>query len=319
MTRDVRPMEDRDTASVLALLGGHLQWPAGPEAEQLWRWKHVENAFGPSAVWVGVDAGRVVAVRSFMRWRLVDGSGTVVEAARAVDTVTHPSHRGTGWFRELTECGVGALAASGVHMIFNTPNAQSGPANARLGWQDLPRPTVWVMPTGASSLFRMLRSRAAADLRPRPTGIGLPVDEALEHPGVDALLQRAVPSASGALRTDRSGAYLQWRYGRMEQQYRIVTGAFVDGRPGSVAIVRSRQRGRSTERSVLEIAGDGDAVRAACSDVDSFDFAIAVGRRPGPRWWRLPAGAPRLVWRPLGATHSVTPDLRLTLGDLEGF
>jgi len=315
-------MEDRDTAAVLGLLGEYLRWPSGADADALWRWKHVENVFGRSEVWVGTEDGNVVAVRSFMRWRLVDSSGAPFEAARAVDTVTHPSHRGRGWFRELTEHGVDALQASGVHLIFNTPNGQSGPANARLGWQDLQRPTVWVMPTGPRSLLRMLGSRSAADLRPRPSGIGLPVDEALAVPGVSALLQRRVPPA-GSLATDRSGAYLQWRYGNPEHRYRIVVGPGVADEFGAAAVVRTRQRGRGVERSVLEWVGGSDAVQAACADPATFDFALAVGDRPGRRWWRLPVGSPRLVWRRLGGTGAAAvagaSQLALTLGDLEGF
>lgn len=317
MTRDARPMNEEDLPQVLDLLRVTLNWPAGEHGDQLWRWKHRDSPFGQSVVWVGTESNRVVSVRPFMRWRFADGSGTAWEAVRAVDTATHPEHQGQGWLRRLTAHGITDLEHIGIRFVFNTPNQQSGPAYIRLGWHDLKRPTVWVRPAGVQSLIPMLHSRTAADLAPLECGLGMTVDEALGRPEVLALLGSLSGPRRHALATVRSETYVRWRYGRPDQQYRMVS-AGKHGQVDSVAVIRSRRRGPSVERSVLEVIGGSGAVRDACSRDQRFDYAIAIGKRPGRFWWRLPFGAPRLVFRPV--VDPVTSiGLDLSLGDLEGF
>ena len=100
---EIRRMVDADRPSVLDLLGTSLGWADDERSSQLFAWKHVDNPFGPSPGWVAVADGEIVGVRLFMRWRFRRGT-TTVSAVRAVDTATHPDHRGRGLFTALTSC-----------------------------------------------------------------------------------------------------------------------------------------------------------------------------------------------------------------------
>lgn len=316
MSTEIRRATHDDLPGILRLLRLDLGWPADERAQRLWDWKHVQNPFGASHVWVGLEDTEVVAVRTFMRWQLREPDGGLVQAARAVDTVTDRDHRARGWFRRLTERSMDSLGADGVTVLFNTPNAQSAPANLSLGWSDQPRPSVWFRPSRLRSLPVVLRSRASAGLWPAETAVGLVPASAFSSPDVIAAATSTRSGPLDVLETDRSLAFLQWRYGLPELGYRVVLGAGegVD----SVAMVRTRQRGPGRERVVLDVAGGPGALANALSDPDNFDFAIWVGHRPARGWYRVPGGGPRLVARRMDG-GSVDQRFALGLGDLELF
>lgn len=298
-----------------------LGWPDDARAEALWRWKHEQNPFGASPVWVAEHEEQVVAVRAFLRWEMITADRTVIRVARAVDTATRVDHRGRGLFRMLTLHGLEALDDLGVQFVFNTPNSQSRPGYLSMGWVDVERLPVWVRPLHVSSLPRMLRARTAAGLWPAGSEAGIPV-AALAVPGagrdhsgsVQSLLHAGsswVPQA-GAVGTARSEAYFRWRFGLPELGYRLVLGDTND----SGVILRDRLRGSVVERSVLEVLGGTSAPQLAARMPGRANHLVAIGRRPGRGWFRLPATGPHLVVRALaGATR---PDsFELTLGDVE--
>lgn len=303
-------MQPDDLAAVLGLLHRELGWPGDGRAEALWRWKHEENPFGPSSVWVGVERGELVAVRALMRWSLVDASGMVHSAARAVDTATHPGHRRQGWFRELTLAALEDVERRGVTVLFNTPNAQSRAGNLSLGWVEQPTPRVWVRVVRARSAIKLLGSRTSADLWPAPCSVGIDPERAWADRAVADLLFAERRPASGGLITAHSEATVRWRYGLADLGYRIVPAS------GGVAVVRSRRRGRAIERVLLDSWGDPSALRGALADREQFDHALALGARPGASWVPLPAAGPSVVARPLG-TGGLPGRLELVLGDVE--
>lgn len=310
MTEIERPLEPQDLPSVLQLLHRELGWPDDERAEQLWRWKHEQNPFGASTVRVGIRDGAVVAVRVFMRWSLCDASGTVHRAARAVDTATHADQRRRGWFRRLTTSALAELEADGVTVLFNTPNPQSLPANTSLGWVEQEVPPVWVRVVGPAGAARLLRARTGADLWPVPSSVGMHPDAVWEDRTLASLLRTQRLPAFGQVSTAHSEASLRWRYGLDILGYRMVPT------PGGVVAVRTRRRGASVERALLDSWGGRDAWRAALKDSASVDHAIALGARPGRGWWRLPGAGPRVVARPLG-TSALPGTLQLVLGDVE--
>lgn len=310
MTEFERPMEPHDLPSVLQLLHRELGWPDDERAERLWRWKHEQNPFGASSVRVGVSDGAVVAVRVFMRWALSDASGTVHRAARAVDTVTRADHQRRGWFRRLTTAALSELESDGVTVLFNTPNAQSLPANTSLGWVEQAVPPLWVRVLGPTGAAKLLRARTGADLWPEPSSVGVHPEAVWEDRTLASLLRTPRHSAPGHLSTAHSEASLRWRYGLDILGYRMVPT------PGGVVAVRTRRRGASVERALLDSWGGRDAWRAALQDCAAVDHAIALGERPGRGWWRLPGAGPRVVARPLG-TSALPGTLQLVLGDVE--
>ena len=98
MTADeIRPAVAADRAPILAIMRSVLGWPDDERAEHLWSWKHEQNPFGASPVWVGLHDEEVVAVRAFMRWELAAPRGDVfARSTRWTPQRTPPSREGDG-------------------------------------------------------------------------------------------------------------------------------------------------------------------------------------------------------------------------------
>ena len=129
----VRPANAEDTPRIVDLLKLCLGEGSVPRTAEFWDWKHRQNPFGESPVLLAEADGELIGVRAFMRWRWTDGED-VVESVRAVDTATHPEHRGKGIFTRLTLGLLESLRGEGAEFVFNTPNAQSTPGYLKMGW-----------------------------------------------------------------------------------------------------------------------------------------------------------------------------------------
>ena len=121
-TLTVRPLTQADRPAVLELIELSLAGgPTGHRSTEFFDWKHLSNVFGPSLGLVATDdADRLVGLRLFMRWRF-EVAGRTIEAARPVDTATHPDHRGKGIFRMLTMAALDHLPAE--TLIFKAINS----------------------------------------------------------------------------------------------------------------------------------------------------------------------------------------------------
>lgn len=318
---DLRAATVADHAEIVELAGAALGWrPDDPNAE-LFRWKHLENPFGPSPMWVATADGRLAGFRCFLRWEL-DHGGVVQRAAHPVDTATHPDAQGRGVFTALTRHGLDELTADGVDVVFNTPNAQSRPRYLKMGWQVIGRVPVGVTVGSLSSLARLARARVAADKWSLPTATDHAAAEVLaDTAGIEALLASQPRSARWSTR--RSPAFLAWRYGSGPLAYRAAlrTHRVEDG----LALYRLRRRGPAIEATIGDvIVPDGDprldralvgrVRRAARPDylIRTQSHAIA-GRSV-----RLPGQGPVLTWRTLGPGRAPAMDeLDLRLGDIE--
>jgi GNAT superfamily N-acetyltransferase len=199
--------------------------------------------------------GRIVALRAFQRWRWWNGE-RAIEAVRAVDTATHPDWRGRGLFRRLTLELVERESARGTAFVFNTPNAASGPGYLSMGWRRVGRVPLLVRPL--RPLGVLLGSGAGPpDLDELP-----PVTELLDHPGLDALLERVrtAGATNPRLRTLPTREYLAWRYRDVPGlDYRALRN------DRAALVVRGRSRRGRRELSVSEwlVPDDPAAVRAA--------------------------------------------------------
>ncbi|MET0146657.1 MAG: GNAT family N-acetyltransferase [Ilumatobacteraceae bacterium] len=323
---EIRTYEPADQTAVLHLLGSSLGWLPDDLHVQLFSWKHLESPFGTSPAWVAVVDGEVVGFRTFMRWELLL-DGTPVRAVRAVDTATHPDHRGRGIFAGLTAHGLRALRDDGVSFVFNTPNDQSRPGYLKLGWRPVRQVPVRARPRSLPALSRMARARTPADKWSRTTDLGRPAgpafaDAAVIGPAVAVLAGRA---ARSGLATRSSPAFLRWRYGFEPLAYRAVW--LDDGPPGGMLVVRLRRRGAAVEVAVCEeLVPDGDARRTKLLirhvlDATGADYAVRVGDHlPAAGCVRLPRRGPILVTRDLAGTGPVDgAEWHLGLGDLELF
>ena len=325
-----RPYANEDEPAVLELLESSLGGsPAGYRSAEFFRWKHLENPFGTSFLLIGETNGRIVGLRAFLRWRLRIGDEAVA-AVRAVDTATHPQHQGVGVFTRLTRRALEDLRHQ-IDLVFNTPNAKSLPGYLKMGWRPVGtfRPSVRIRRPGA--LARVLTDGEPRSSRPE---IDAPhAVTALEDlEAVDRLLQ-AADETDGRLRTDRTAAYLRWRYARAPLlDYRaIVTRSSTD--IDGIALFRVRSRAGAWEATVAEVIvprGDvGEARRLLRGIARSCPVDVLTARFPAGTtgaWAIRRSGfvpAPRgmtLVVNPLrtiGVDPGRSESWALGLGDLE--
>jgi len=305
---EIRPMTAADRPAVLELGRASLGWSDDPRFAELFSWKHDANPFGPSHGWVATDAGRVVALRMFMRWRFRRGA-ELLHVARAVDTATHPAYQGRGLFRAMTLHGLEQLRADGIDFVFNTPNGNSMPGYLSMGWQTVGRLSTVTAVASPMSVMRMARSRVPADLWSEPSAIGVDVAQWLDTAALPASTDHPVRE----LHTDRSVEYLRWRYGGGPATYRAVSG------PDGTVVVRVRRRGAETELVLADTFGTPPSGPVAMLRQTRCNHAVGLGS-PDWRWGLMPAPGqgPVLTWRAvnLQAMPPLT-NWALTLGDIE--
>ncbi|MGI9602568.1 MAG: GNAT family N-acetyltransferase [Acidimicrobiales bacterium] len=298
--------------AVVALAGRALGWNPAEPNRTLFEWKHSANPFGPSRLWVAVDADQIVGIRALMRWEFRRPDSRVARAVRPVDTATDPDHQGRGIFRRLTEHAIEAEAADGVSFVFNTPNDQSRPGYLKMGWQEVGQVATWVRPHSLPALARMARSREPAQKWSLPTDAGddpvtVFTDQFVDHLATDP---------DQAMTTNRSGSFLRWRYGLPELHYRVITT------DDAAVVFRLRRRGVATELVLADVlavapAAVTDALKKVRRAV-SADYEIAAGSSV-PGLLRLPGQGPVLTTRRLAEAAPGLDDFALRLGDIELF
>jgi GNAT superfamily N-acetyltransferase len=336
-TYQVRPGTDADIPEVVELMRLALGEGKIPRTREFWTWKHRQNPFGASPMWLATAGEALVGVRLFMRWSWAfRGGANRLDAVRAVDTATHPEWQGKGIFKRLTLGLVEQLTLDGTAFVFNTPNQKSRPGYLKMGWQQVGRLSLWVKPCrplrALSSLIT--RSRAAQD-------DAVETDQAQERALLreverSELLARAARRVSGYA-TPLSGDYFDWRYLRCPAaSYRIMS---TDARR-ALLVVRSRTRMGLRELTVTDLVVESslqgvraglDSVRAAIAR-DRPDYMVAALRSDGTEAAVLAAAgfvpAPRLgpilTVRPLaGSPAAPNPtkggSFSASIGDLELF
>ncbi len=253
----IRRGTPEDTARIVDFLRLVLGEGTIPRTEGYWQWKHVENPFGASPVLLaeaagGENAGQLVGLRAFMRWRFMSGS-RAVEAVRAVDTATHPDWRGRGIFTRLTLQLVEEMREEGVAFVFNTPNAKSRPGYLKMGWEDVGSVSLWVRVLRPGRFVQTLasgRGRPEEETNLRP-GAYEGVEAALGEPGLEHLLAACAPR-DGRYATPRTVDYLRWRYAAIpELDYRALWD--LGGGRGALLAFRKRTRGGLHEMDLGEV------------------------------------------------------------------
>jgi len=320
----VRAATPEDRPRMIELCRASLGWKDGDPNEAFYSWKHDQNAFGVSPAWIAESPdGDLVGLRVFLRWRFLGTDGVPFDAVRAVDTATHPDWQGKGIFTKLTLGALPELAASGVDAVFNTPNDKSRPGYLKMQWQIVGRVPVALRLRSLVAAPRIAGARAAAEKWSAPVRVGVPAADLFEDTAaLEELLARAEPGTG--IRTDRSAAYLRWRYAFEPLNYRALPlGA--DLRDGAI-VFRVRRRGTATEMTLCEVLAPprarvgravGYALRTSgadyalrCEGVGSVRAGFVPVRRLGPT----------LVWRPVdGGAVPEMAQLDLSLGDVELF
>jgi GNAT superfamily N-acetyltransferase len=333
----IRWAEEKDLPQMLELVRVGLGEGSIPRTEAFWRWKHEQNPFGRSPAMVVEADGRIVSLRTFLRWRWRHGDRTL-KAVRPVDTATHPDWRRRGLFERLTRELIEAMREEGVAFVFNTPNPKSSQGYQKLGWRLVGRPTIWIRPLKPIRVIKALWRRgqegadsALARETISPTTVLSPPD--LE----DFLAIRQ--AASGRIATDVDAAYLQWRYRDCPGLDYGADGAF-DRRSGALLVYRQTKQFGLRELRICDlfVTEDKPSRRKAKEMVrdrlGAFDGdfasartlpgtpAAAVLRRLG--FFPAPRIGPVLAFRPLFDPSDLPAINQLAtwdaaIGDLELF
>ena len=309
----IRKATLHDRPAIIELCRASLGWGDDPRFEQLFSWKHDENAFGPSYMWVATDGDRIVGLRAFMRWEFVRG-GEVLRAVRAVDTATHPEYQGKGLFTAMTLHGLDVIEADGIDFVFNTPNDKSRPGYLKMGWQEVGKLPVAIRVAGPRGAVRMARSRVASSHWPSEVDLGVPVNEVLS----DLASAADVTDDPAAIRTNVSSAFYQWRYGAAFLGYRAVPTD--DG----YLVARARLRGDAEELVMLDMPGltlsAADRVARRLLRPHGLDHALRIGPSDLRQGFLPAPGGPVVAWR--SVCSDVMPplaDWRIGMGDVELF
>jgi GNAT superfamily N-acetyltransferase len=321
-----RPANAEDWPSILQLAGRALGWSGGDLDARFASWKHLENPFGRSPMWVAADDERIVGFRAFLQWRFRDADGTEVVALRAVDTATDPEYQGRSIFTRLTLGALDHLRHDGYRLIFNTPNHRSLPGYLKMGWSRVERLPVAVKLPRFAGVAAVLTARRPASRWSIETTVGEPAATVFaDHESTRVLLAETRLPRRG-IATDRSPEFLAWRYGFEALRYRAL---LLGSSPAEGLIVfRLRSRGHATEAVICEALIPGlrrriprTALRALGKPTGA-DYLITTVRNvttPGG-FVRLPGVGPILVCRRLDDAPVPPPrDWILTLGDIELF
>ncbi len=125
---------ESDIPEIVELLKLSLGEQFMPKSEKFWKWKHLNNPFGPSPILLAIESGNIIGVRAFLKWELQNQEQTY-HGYRAVDTAIHPEHQGKGLFTSLTISLLEKIEGEENGYIFNSPNQSSLPGYLKMGWK----------------------------------------------------------------------------------------------------------------------------------------------------------------------------------------
>jgi N-acetylglutamate synthase-like GNAT family acetyltransferase len=59
---EIRPATKNDIPAIIKLLKASLGESLMPKSEAYWQWKHINNPFGASPVWIATEADQIIGV-----------------------------------------------------------------------------------------------------------------------------------------------------------------------------------------------------------------------------------------------------------------
>jgi N-acetylglutamate synthase-like GNAT family acetyltransferase len=260
---EIRPAVDEDIPGIVALLKVSLGESLMPKSESYWRWKHVENPFGASPVLIALSDHHVVGVRAFMRWSWVSQAGRV-EAVRAVDTATHPEFQGKGIFSQLTKAVLKNCEASGVQLVFNTPNQKSAPGYLKMGWVKAGNFPVTIRVVRPLKIVSNVISPNGRHSGSQSDGS---VSAYLKHPGLPGLLAAQLRKNGTDFVTPHTPQSLAWRYADVPVVKYFAAAVEKQDQLQSLFFYRIKGTRFGTEFRITDIFTSGDHDPKALKDL----------------------------------------------------
>lgn len=247
---NIRPSIQSDIPNIIKLLKSSLGESLMPKSEAYWQWKHVENPFGASPVWVAEEDGELIGVRAFMKWSWTSQTKTY-EAIRAVDTATDPAHQGKGIFKKLTLGLLEQCKQEGIDLVFNTPNNQSKPGYLKMGWQEVGKLPIQLSLKKPLKIIKSKLSSATTETSflEIPQAPQFSLNEALAHYQFD------FKHLHETITTAYSLAYLKWRYAEIP-----IIPYYAHYNEEACCIFRLKAGDLGTELRVCEAFGEYKAV-----------------------------------------------------------
>ncbi|UII31648.1 GNAT family N-acetyltransferase [Fulvivirga ulvae] len=261
----LREATEKDIPAIIELLKLSLGESLMPKSEDYWKWKHINNPFGKSPVWLAEENEKLAGVRAFLRWDWMKGK-ECIKTLRAVDTATHPDYRGKGIFRKLTMGLVDESIKQGYDFIFNTPNKISKAGYLKMGWENVGRLPVnlWIFRP-----FSVLGSRLGA--KSHAEFITLDEGHKFDLPG--KLRQFEIKNETELWHTPYSFDFLKWRYVDVPV---ITYYGHYDSIANSGIIFRIRTGIYGKELRIVEMFGEITSIKKLIKDVQKFTKADYV-------------------------------------------
>jgi hypothetical protein len=295
----IREASAADIPTIVSLLKTSLGESLLPKSSVYWNWKHENNPFGRSPVYLAWEGDQLAGVRAFMRWEWINDKNEVFKAVRAVDTATHPDFQGKGIFKKLTLGLVDACTKAGDDFVFNTPNQNSMPGYLKMGWEKAGKLPLCISFARPFGMMQKLMGKVS-----QPSGtVGQSMSETLSHPGLPMLLKQFHQQTSN-ITTRYSVDFLRWRYQAVpiveyfvvadtegSQMNALLFGRLKDSRLGRefritdcfVSGIHSPKKFRTLVHESIK-ASQADYVTIAATSGDEQKRIAGMLR------WRLPVG-----------------------------
>jgi predicted acetyltransferase len=310
----IRKPNPNESEQIISLLQASLGESLLKKTATIWDFKHVKNPFGASYILVAEEDQKLIGVRALMQWNW-QIHNEVWSAYRAVDTATHPDFQGKGIFTKLTLKALKDVQEKGEAFVFNTPNDKSRPGYLKMGWQEVGKIKVALIPLffyffkGLFSSKRYKNDISAQEL------------ESLcdDH---NAVLQK-----KNILFTPKSASYLKWRYEENPMQnYKVVSGSnwylamyvkkhkfFNELRVAESLGELHKENKQQMQRAIMSYARKRKCLLITVADKNLFAFSV------------FGAYGPMLTFKSLTSSNSFVQNAldienwHYSLGDLELF
>lgn len=162
-------MFERDDREAFDTIFATMSPDTDPVVQARRRWWCFDNPRG--GVFALFHDGREIAATCYLGGKTLafeDGATTGFEIG---ETATDPQHQRRGLFSKLVRACVAHADQGGRPLVYGTPNSQSTPGYAKMGFEIVASPRSWLflLPSIRNAAYRLLR-RGRSAARPLPVG-----------------------------------------------------------------------------------------------------------------------------------------------------